>query len=72
MVQDRNIAPMEWNAVLINDQTPENIADDLKKIADEWHITDKGTNMVVAIWFNGWKHLPCFTHTSNLVVQDYL
>ena len=60
------------------DHTAENIAEELKQITDEWNIseklvasvTDNGANMVAGIRLNGWKHLPCFAHTLNLVVQD--
>ena len=35
-------------------------------------LSDNVTNIVAAIRFTGWKHLPCFAHTLNLIVQDSL
>ena len=35
-------------------------------------VTDNANNIVAAVRLNGWKHLPCFAHTLNLVVQDSL
>ena len=35
-------------------------------------ITDNANNIVAAVRLNGWKDLPCFAHTLNLVVQDSL
>lgn len=60
--------------------TAENLATELMRITDEWAITakvvcvitDNASNIVAAIRLNGWKHLPCFAHTLNLVVQDSL
>ncbi len=65
---------------LTKDHTAENVADELKRITDEWNITDKvvavvtdnAANIVAAVRLNGWKHIPCFAHTLNLVVQDAL
>ena len=58
--------------------TAENLAAELVRITDDWRITEKvvcavtdnASNIVAAIRLNGWKHLPCFAHTLNLVVQD--
>ena len=58
--------------------TAENIASELKVIAQQWNITDKiscvvsdnAANIVAAIWLTGWKALPCFAHMLNLVVQE--
>jgi hypothetical protein len=60
--------------------TAENIAAELVRIADEWNITEKvvaivtdnAANMVVAIRITRWKHIPCFAHTLNLIVQGAL
>ena len=57
--------------------TAENIAAELKRIADEWMIADKvvalvtdnAANVVAAARITGWKHIPCFAHTLNLIVQ---
>ncbi len=56
----------------------DNISAELKRIAEEWGITqkvlavvtDNGANMVSAVHKAGWKHYPCFAHTLNLVVKD--
>ena len=47
--------------------TAENIAAELKRIADEWEITakvvalvtDNAANVVAAVRIVGWKHIPC-------------
>ena len=60
--------------------TAENIAAELLRIADEWNITEKvvaivtdnAANMVAAVRITGWKHVPCFAHTPNLIVQAAL
>lgn len=57
--------------------TAENIAVELKRIADEWEITakvvalvtDNAANVVAAVRIVGWKHIPCFARTLNLIVQ---
>ncbi len=56
----------------------DNICTQLKRVTDEWGITDKvqavitdnGANMVAAVRKAGWAHYPCFAHTLNLVVKD--
>ncbi len=58
--------------------TADNISAELKRIAEEWGITqkvlavvaDNGANMVSAVHKAWWKHYPCFAHTLNLVVKD--
>ena len=59
--------------------TAEALAAELVSICDNWGITEKvvcvitdNANNVAAVRLNGWKHLPCFAHTLNLVVQDSL
>jgi len=47
-----------------NDHTAENIAEELN--------ADNAANIVAAVRLNGWRHIPCFAHTLNLVVQDSL
>ena len=62
------------------DHTAHNLAEELKKIAREWEITEKicciitdnAANIVAAINLLAWCHLPCFSHTLNLIVQDSL
>ena len=63
---------------LDKDHTAANLAEELQKIAVEWGvdgkisciITDNASNIVAAINQLGWRHLPCFAHTLNLVVRD--
>ena len=58
--------------------TADNISLELKRITDEWAITqkviavvtDNGANMVSAVHKAGWKHYPCIAHTLNLMVKD--
>lgn len=33
-------------------------------------ITDNGANMVSTVRKTHWKHIPCFSHTLNLIVKD--
>lgn len=62
------------------DHTAPNLAEELKNIAEEWEITqkicciitDNAANIVAAVNLLGWRHLPCFAHTLNLIVQDSL
>jgi len=35
-------------------------------------ITDNVANVVATTHLNGWKHIPCFAHILNLIVQDSL
>lgn len=34
--------------------------------------SDNAANIVAAIKQTEWKHIPCFAHTLNLIVQDSL
>lgn len=60
--------------------TAENIAEELKRITDIWVITakiagattDNAFNIKAAIRHNNWKHIPCFAHTLNFIVQSVL
>ena len=60
--------------------TARNLAEELKNIAEEWEITEKicciitdnVASNVAAVNLLGWRHLPCFAHTLNLIVQDFL
>ncbi|XP_054744288.1 E3 SUMO-protein ligase ZBED1-like [Anastrepha obliqua] len=57
-----------------------NIANTLREICDEWKVfdklhtivTDNAASMIKACELLKKKHLPCFAHTLNLVVQDAL
>ena len=58
--------------------TAENIAKELGRVADEWSIkakiscivTDNASNRIAAVRLLGWRHLPCFAHTLNLIVKE--
>ena len=57
--------------------TQENLKQELIRITKEWKIedkvmlivTDNAANIVNAVKLAKFKHLPCFAHTLNLVVQ---
>ena len=57
--------------------TMDNVSDNLKAVAVEWQIdqklsgatTDNACNMVRAVQFLSWKHIPCFGHTLQLAVK---
>uniref|UniRef100_A0A674MCS2 BED-type domain-containing protein n=1 Tax=Takifugu rubripes TaxID=31033 RepID=A0A674MCS2_TAKRU len=52
----------------------DNIAELLTKITDEWGTTNKihavVTSGATAVRKTCWKHIPCFSHTLNLIVKD--
>ena len=60
--------------------TAANLAEELKKITKEWCVeckisgvvTDNAANIVAAVRLTGWKHIPCFAHNLNLIVQHGL
>lgn len=57
-----------------------NLCEELQRIVTEWKISDKivavvsdnAANIVAAIRRTNWKHIPCFAHTINLIVQSSL
>ena len=57
-----------------------NVAELLKRVADEWHlndkdlvlVTDNAANMVVAAQLGGLLHVRCYAHTLNLACQRAL
>ena len=57
-----------------------NMAELLKRVADEWHlndkdlvlVTDNAANMVVAAQLGGLLHVRCYAHTLNLACQRAL
>ncbi|CAH0560579.1 unnamed protein product [Brassicogethes aeneus] len=56
--------------------TAENLAAETKRVLIEWGVyekivalvTDNAANMSATARLGGWKHLPCFAHSINLVV----
>ncbi|KAK4328281.1 hypothetical protein Pmani_001306 [Petrolisthes manimaculis] len=65
---------------LPGEHTAHAIAEKLTTEAEEWGIsekiqaivTDNGANMVAGVRVAGFKQIPCFAHSLNLVVQDSL
>jgi zinc finger BED domain-containing protein 1 (E3 SUMO-protein ligase ZBED1) len=60
--------------------TAENLCTELRWVISDWDIgkkvvavvTDNAANITAAVRLAGLKHLPCFAHTLNLVVQKAL
>ncbi|XP_036343172.1 zinc finger BED domain-containing protein 1-like [Rhagoletis pomonella] len=60
--------------------TSDNLCATLRKIMDEWEISNKITavvsdnaaNIIGAIKIGLWRSVPCFAHTLNLIVQKGL
>jgi hypothetical protein len=57
--------------------TAVNLVQELKLVTHEWSIenqvvpvvSDNAANVVVAVRLTDWKHVPCFAHTLNPIVQ---
>jgi len=54
------------------DHTAGNVTDELKLITDECNVTKKVVAVVTDNAANIVKHIPCFAHTLNLIVQGSL
>ena len=59
-----------------NEHTAQHIAQELTRVVNDWGlpsisccVTDNASNIVAGIIETGWRHLPCYAHTLNLVVQ---
>lgn len=60
--------------------TSENLAEELLRVAKEWHVdgkvvccvTDNAANITKAMKILKWTHHPCLAHTINLIVRDAL
>jgi hypothetical protein len=60
------------------DHTAANISLELLRVVEKWNIrekiicavTDNAANMIAAVTTTGWRHLPCFAHSLNLVVHN--
>lgn len=60
--------------------TAENLAHEIRRVLREWSVNEKveavvsdnAANITAAIRILGWKHVPCFAHTLNLIVQSSL
>lgn len=60
--------------------TATNLCSNLKQKIEEWKIqnkviaivSDNAANIVAAIRGGGWRHIGCFAHSINLVVQASL
>ena len=59
--------------------TAVNIAEELQQILQDWKLptdclsaatTDNGRNIAMAMEILGWPHMPCFSHTLQLAVED--
>ena len=56
--------------------TGENMAEELAVILEDWKLpqtnatTGNGSNVLKALDICGWEHMPCFSHTLQLAVQD--
>lgn len=60
--------------------TSQNIKDDLQNVIRQWGLqnkvaactTDNAANITAAIRLCKWRHIPCFAHSLNLIVQSSL
>ena len=61
--------------------TAENVVEALQHILQDWKLpadslsiatTDNGRNIALAMEILGWPHMPCFSHTLQLAVQDVM
>lgn len=78
---DTNLNSNLLCCISYNDKhTAENLCQFLKEKINEWNLTNKVTavvsdnaaNITAAIRLGQWRHLPCFAHNLNLIVQTSL
>nr|CAI5851245.1 unnamed protein product [Callosobruchus analis] len=58
----------------------ENLCSFLKGVIHEWElgnkitavVSDNAANVTAAVRLGGWRYVPCFAHTINLIVQSSL
>ena len=63
---------------LSGSHTAEHITKELGRVADQWSInakiacivSDNASNGIAAVTLLGWRHLPCFAYTLNLIVKE--
>lgn len=64
--------------LLLGSHTAQNLSTEIKRVTDEWKITEKvilavsdnGANIKKALLNLGWKHFGCYAHTLNLAVTS--
>lgn len=74
------LTPVLTTSFMPQSHTSENLCDFLKGVEKNWKlggkiqaiVTDNAANIKAAVNLGGWKHVPCFAHTLNLVVTDSL
>ncbi|CAG9840674.1 unnamed protein product [Diabrotica balteata] len=57
--------------------TSDHLYSEISRILTEWSVhekvsavvTDNAANITAAVRLGGWRHLPCLTHSLNLIVQ---
>ena len=76
--EETNMCSKLLGCVEFNEKhTAANLADKLHETAREWNIdykivgivTDNAANIVSAVRLCKWRHIPCYAHTLNLIVQ---
>ena len=76
--EETNMCSKLLGCVEFNEKhTAANLADKLHETAREWKIdykivgivTDNAANIVLAVQLLKWRHIPCYAHTLNLIVQ---
>ena len=66
--------------VMTERHTADNLARELTRVSEEWGVkdkivacvTDNAANIVSAVRYLHWDHIPCFAHVLNLIVRAAL